>query len=135
MTVAPSSAEPSCDDLTVTVNAWPTTTDEGPDSSMVLLMHMCRVSLQNWLVRQSKFVQQSYSKHSWSLISPHLQSTATQAWSAPSPGYSPLSPSTLPGASVWSSPLPWIGVGVVFFGAVTWAALSMGRRTRADGGE
>jgi hypothetical protein len=38
-----------------------------------------------------------------------------------------------PGTSVWSSPLPWVGVGVLVFGAAAWAALSIGRR--ADKGE
>ncbi|MBN1641856.1 MAG: hypothetical protein JXA09_11535 [Anaerolineae bacterium] len=51
---------------------------------------------------------------------------------SPAPGHSPLSLSSGRVSAVWSSPLPWIGVGVALFGVVTWAALSIGRRGRAD---
>ena len=58
------------------------------------------------------------------------------------PGNSPLPADVFPGAGpivppaadarVWSSPLPWIGVGVLGFGLAAWAALSIGRRARKD---
>jgi hypothetical protein len=52
----------------------------------------------------------------------------------PTPGRSPISSRSAPGGGVWSSPLPWIGVGLLVFGLATWAALSMGRRADAKKG-
>ena len=49
-----------------------------------------------------------------------------------SPGLLPAASTSAPSASVWSSPLPWIGVGVLVFGLAAWALLSVGRRASED---
>ncbi len=56
---------------------------------------------------------------------------------APQPGSSPLPnpplPSPLSDPGIWSSPLPWAAIGVLFFGGMAWLVITIARHLDSAG--
>jgi hypothetical protein len=70
-----------------------------------------------------------------SIVLPSLSSGSSPLPpAAPQPATSPLGipASSLLGPGVWSSPLPWAAVGVLFFGGMAWLVIAIARQLGSD---